>query len=61
MANPIAVFDTTQGQFKAEIFLEQMPITGQNFVDLATSGFYNGLHFHRIIKGFMIQARVRAH
>ena len=55
MANPIAVFDTTQGQFKAEIYLEQMPITGQNFVDLANSGFYNGLHFHRIIKNFMIQ------
>ncbi len=55
MANPIAVFDTTQGQFKAEIYLEQMPITGQNFIDLANSGFYNGLHFHRIIKGFMIQ------
>jgi len=55
MANPIAVFDTTQGQFKAEIYLEQMPITGKNFIDLANSGFYNGLHFHRIIPNFMIQ------
>ena len=55
MPNPIAVFDTTQGQFKAEIYLDQMPITAQNFIDLANSGFYNGLHFHRVIDNFMIQ------
>ena len=55
MANPTAVFDTTLGTFKAEIFLDKMPVTAQNFVDLAGSGFYDGLHFHRVIKGFMIQ------
>lgn len=55
MANPTAVFDTTQGTFKAEVFLEQMPITAKNFIDLAKSGFYDGLHFHRVIKDFMIQ------
>jgi cyclophilin family peptidyl-prolyl cis-trans isomerase len=55
MPNPIATFDTTEGTFKAEIYLEQMPITAQNFIDLANSGFYNGLHFHRVIKNFMIQ------
>ncbi len=55
MANPIATFETTQGSFKAEIYVEQMPITGKNFVDLAKSGFYNGIHFHRVIKDFMIQ------
>jgi cyclophilin family peptidyl-prolyl cis-trans isomerase len=32
-----------------------MPITAQNFIDLAKSGFYDGLHFHRVISGFMIQ------
>lgn len=32
-----------------------MPITAYNFVDLAKSGFYNGLHFHRVIPNFMIQ------
>jgi peptidylprolyl isomerase len=55
MANPIAVFDTSEGTFKAEIFLDQMPITAGNFIKLVESGFYDGLHFHRIIPGFMCQ------
>ena len=55
MANPTATFETTQGSFTAEIFLDKMPVTSKNFLDLAKSGFYDGLHFHRIIKNFMIQ------
>jgi cyclophilin family peptidyl-prolyl cis-trans isomerase len=55
MANPIAVFDTSLGTFKAEIFSDQMPITSKNFTDLAKSGFYDGLHFHRVINNFMLQ------
>lgn len=55
MGNPIATFDTTEGSFKAEIFLDTMPITSQNFIDLAKGGFYDGLHFHRVIANFMIQ------
>jgi cyclophilin family peptidyl-prolyl cis-trans isomerase len=55
MANPTATFNTSQGSFTAEIFLDKMPVTAQNFIDLANDGFYNGLHFHRVIKGFMIQ------
>ncbi len=55
MGNPIAVFDTTNGTFKAELYLDKMPVTAQNFIDLANSGFYNGLHFHRVIPNFMIQ------
>ena len=55
MANPIATFDTSMGTFKAEIFLEEMPITAENFISLAKDGFYDGLHFHRVIKDFMIQ------
>ncbi|NVB38811.1 peptidylprolyl isomerase [Pseudenhygromyxa sp. WMMC2535] len=55
MANPTAVFDTSEGTFKAEIFEEQMPITAGNFIKLAESGFYDGLHFHRVIPGFMCQ------
>ena len=55
MANPTAVFETTMGTFKAEIFKDKMPITAQNFIDLANDGFYDGLHFHRVIPNFMIQ------
>lgn len=55
MGNPTAVFDTTEGTIKAEIFLDTMPITAQNFIDLAKSGFYDGLHFHRVINNFMLQ------
>lgn len=55
MANPIAIFDTTEGTFEAEIYLDKMPITAGNFLNLARSGFYNGLHFHRVIENFMIQ------
>ena len=55
MANPTAVFETSAGTFKAEIFLSEMPITANNFVELVKRGFYDGLHFHRIIPGFMCQ------
>lgn len=55
MANPIAVFETSEGTIKVEIFLDSMPITAGNFLNLAKSGFYDGLHFHRVIPGFMLQ------
>lgn len=55
MANPIAVCDTSLGTFKIELFTDKMPITAGNFAKLAKSGFYDGLHFHRVIKGFMCQ------
>ena len=55
MANPQAIFDTTAGTFKAEIYVDKMPNTAQNFLDLVNSGFYNGLHFHRVIPNFMLQ------
>lgn len=55
MANPIAVFETSLGTFKAEIYLAEMPVTAGNFIALARSGFYDGLHFHRVIANFMIQ------
>lgn len=38
-----------------ELYTEQMPITAYNFIDLAQKGFYNGLHFHRVIPQFMNQ------
>jgi len=43
------------GVIKAELYPEIAPITVENFVKLAGSGFYNGLTFHRVIPGFMIQ------
>ncbi len=55
MANPIATFETSLGNFKAEILQDKMPVTAKNFLDLARAGFYDGLHFHRVIKGFMVQ------
>ena len=54
-SNPIAVFDTSMGTFEAEIFMDKMPITASNFVDLCNTGHYDGLHFHRVIDGFMLQ------
>merc|ERR1719323_323641 len=53
--NPVAKFDTTMGIFTAEIYLDRVPRTASNFIDLAVEGFYNGIHFHRVIPGFMNQ------
>merc|ERR1712151_1340427 len=47
--------ETTMGTFKLEIFLDRVPRTASNFIDLAQSGFYNGVHFHRVIPDFMAQ------
>ena len=55
MANPTALLETSLGNIKVELFTDQMPITASNFVKLAKSGFYDGLHFHRVINGFMLQ------
>merc|ERR1712066_157258 len=43
------------GTMKAEIFLDRVPITVSNFIDLCKTGFYDGVHFHRVIPGFMDQ------
>lgn len=55
MPNPTATFETSLGNFTVELFMDQMPATAGNFVTLAKSGFYDGLHFHRVIKNFMVQ------
>ena len=54
-ANPVATFETTKGTFSAEIYLDRVPRTASNFIDLARSGFYDGLHYHRVIQNFMVQ------
>jgi cyclophilin family peptidyl-prolyl cis-trans isomerase len=55
MANPTALCETSLGNFTVELFVDKMPITAGNFVKLAKAKFYDGLHFHRVIEGFMIQ------
>jgi cyclophilin family peptidyl-prolyl cis-trans isomerase len=55
MANPTATLETSLGTMTIELYLDKMPITAGNFITLANSGFYDGLHFHRVIRNFMAQ------
>ena len=56
MANPIVKFEMENGKvITAELYPEIAPNTVANFVNLVEQGFYNGLIFHRVIPGFMIQ------
>lgn len=51
-----AIINTNKGAIELELYSELAPNTVQNFVTLAESDFYNNVKFHRVIKGFMIQA-----
>jgi cyclophilin family peptidyl-prolyl cis-trans isomerase len=53
--NSVAKFETSKGNFTIELFEDKAPITTKNFIDLVNKKFYDGLIFHRIIDGFMIQ------
>ena len=54
--NPIVTFEMENGKmFKAELYPEKAPNTVNNFLSLVKKGFYNGLIFHRVIEGYMIQ------
>ena len=56
MSNPIVTFEMENGDIiKAELYPEVAPNTVNNFVSLVSKGFYDGLIFHRVIPGFMIQ------
>lgn len=56
MANPVVTFTMANGDvMKAELYPEIAPNTVNNFISLVSKGFYDGLIFHRVIKGFMIQ------
>ena len=55
MANRVAVIETNLGTIELELFEDKTPVTTQNFIDLAQKGFYDGVIFHRVIDGFMIQ------
>jgi peptidylprolyl isomerase len=50
-----ATIKTSLGDMKAELFVKDAPKTVNSFVFLAREGFYNGVRFHRIIRGFMVQ------
>ncbi len=53
--NPVAVITTNKGVIEIELYKDIMPTTAGNFEKLVKEGYYNGIKFHRIIDGFMIQ------
>ena len=56
MQNPIVTFEMENGRImKAELYPDKAPNTVNNFISLVAGGFYNGIIFHRVISGFMIQ------
>jgi len=55
MPNPQVTLATTAGEIRLEIFADRAPKTAENFLKLVRKGFYDGLLFHRVIPGFMIQ------
>ena len=56
MQNPVVTIEMANGDIiKAELYPHVAPNTVNNFISLANSGYYNGLTFHRVIYGFMIQ------
>lgn len=56
MANPIVTITMENGDvMKAELYPDIAPNTVNNFISLIKKGFYDGIIFHRVIKGFMIQ------
>lgn len=55
MTRPCATIETSQGTLKIELWPDEAPNHVQNFTKLAEDGFYDGLLFHRVIPGFMVQ------
>lgn len=55
MANPTAVIKTDKGDITVELNEDKAPVTAGNFIGLAKKGFYDGLNFHRVEPGFVIQ------
>jgi cyclophilin family peptidyl-prolyl cis-trans isomerase len=54
-ANPRVLLDTTKGKIVLELYPAKAPKTVKNFLDYVKAGFYNGVIFHRVIPGFMVQ------
>lgn len=55
MPNRTAILETAKGTIKFELYETETPLTTKNFIDLTNKGFYNGLIFHRVEPGFVIQ------
>ena len=53
--NPVVLMSTSMGDIRIELDADKAPITTKNFVDYVNAGHYDGLIFHRVIPGFMIQ------
>ena len=53
--NPVILMSTSMGNIRIELDAEKAPITTKNFLDYTSAGHYDGLIFHRVIPGFMIQ------
>jgi peptidyl-prolyl cis-trans isomerase B (cyclophilin B) len=53
--HPIALIQTNRGEIKFELYQDVAPLTVLNFIDLARSGFYDGLTFHRVVPNFVVQ------
>ncbi|MCC6484790.1 MAG: peptidylprolyl isomerase [Armatimonadetes bacterium] len=52
---PVVIIETNKGTIKAKLFTDEMPVTTKNFIELTDRGFYNGLTWHRVEPGFVIQ------
>ena len=55
MSNPIVTIETNHGTIEAELFQDGAPKTVGNFIELVKKGYYDGVVFHRVIEGFMVQ------
>ncbi|MBF0430407.1 MAG: peptidylprolyl isomerase [Fibrobacteria bacterium] len=55
MKQIFAIIETHEGVMELELFFKEAPNTVANFIELTNSGFYDGLIFHRVIQGFMVQ------
>jgi cyclophilin family peptidyl-prolyl cis-trans isomerase len=53
--NPVVLLETSMGNIKLELFPDKAPISAKNFLAYVNEGHYDGLIFHRVIRGFMIQ------
>lgn len=51
----VAIMHTNMGDIKIKLFVDEVPRTTKNFIELSKKGYYNGIIFHRVIKDFMIQ------